>query len=998
MATKLKNLSKQGIKNLDFIPVGRYDKDHGGIYGDDRYIAAAKQAAAYKGVHAGITAGYANYGHSNGKGGEHLAGALDFDGLRYKSAAEKQKFVNHLKNSGLYDDVFVEKDGHIHGRLKGVGSAGPQSTAPAPIRIDASPVNLPAAPEFKPNKVILESTPAQRAGIGSNGDALQGGSILKQNEPDINKTLSQINDFVEKNRHLAGELGKRSEASIKDATTYAATPPPASSGGGDIMAGLQAFLDGPPSGVTGNQLSNAMAAGVDSGVQAITAPKPNFVQKAAGDIVGGAVATGQNLFKTDPYHRQTNLPALDAVNDGLLQGIQGLVNVPNALGLSQDAISGALNNPAARDLSQYYGLDSLRSGAANAIPILNTIAPNIVSQQGHLNITPSEGEDASALYPAFNVVGQTLPYVAGGALAGVGKAGAGIVPTLLRNAAVDAGIGALATDAPLPQRIEAGAINAGLGAATLGAGYGVSKLLGKAAKQAVTVEERSAALEALRRFEEEGPIEPAAGYQAPPFIPEEANIIAPPQQVVRPPAEPLKPRTTTLYNADGSIASMVDNRLPTAIEARDLRMPQEAPPHAQLFDPQGRVIDSVEAPKGTPRVGEPTPLINTEKDLIDAYGIHPNEVPLDTPFPLKNEAKVIDASPVTPEQIKSHPLEAPRPLLDSAGNSLEEAPPLLDAQGNPLRPTPKVIDAQSPAPVDNVRDIRPKAKTEGNVFTDEQGGQVFHHGRDEAQARELIASINKTHQVSNLADALQLTRDKLKAGVITAEEATLRDDNLRTAFEAGKQGKTLTTEKVERKEGYGKLKTREELIPIAISDKPIQPETFVENLHKKFNKDYGRVVDYLRGRANANGFTASTSGRTPRANALNIARQLSQDPHMARVEMGDTHVNVQNYRTGGTRTTTDAHRGYPLDTLRRVQIGANDAKLPEGAVYANQIHEEFKQLDAVRGRMNLSPVENKTFDRIQSSTGLLRSDVQKLKRILSDPKKLAEFCSQLGFH
>lgn len=117
----LYNAEKKGYKNLYFSRAGQYDRAHNGTYGDDKMLSYLSELEnAGLGFKPQISAGYANIGHSDGKGGEHTRPGVFDIGLSNLNPSQKVAIRKWFDSHG-YDYLYEDPNGkneHIHVRGK----------------------------------------------------------------------------------------------------------------------------------------------------------------------------------------------------------------------------------------------------------------------------------------------------------------------------------------------------------------------------------------------------------------------------------------------------------------------------------------------------------------------------------------------------------------------------------------------------------------------------------------------------------------------------------------------------------------------------------------------------------------------------------------------------------------------------------------------------------------------------------------------------------------
>lgn len=156
-SSDLINLDKQGYKNLYFSHAGKYDQQHHGTFGNQGTVDLLAQLdKSNLGFQPQISAGYANIGHSNGKGGEHIDPGVFDIGLAGRTQRQAQQLKSFFESRGI--DVLEEDRGtanwHLHVR-GGSQKAQPRTQSAAKPAAAAAPVAV--APN-KPVDLLLPLT------------------------------------------------------------------------------------------------------------------------------------------------------------------------------------------------------------------------------------------------------------------------------------------------------------------------------------------------------------------------------------------------------------------------------------------------------------------------------------------------------------------------------------------------------------------------------------------------------------------------------------------------------------------------------------------------------------------------------------------------------------------------------------------------------------------------------------------------------------------------
>jgi hypothetical protein len=394
-------------------------------------------------------------------------------------------------------------------------------------------------------------------------------------------------------------------------------------------------------------------------------------------------------------------------------------------------------------------------------------------------------------------------------------------------------------------------------------------------------------------------------------------------------------------------------------------------PIRDLAAPGAKNALNQESPILTPRALDETPTTS----LLDSQG-----------RPL---SKDLNAQPKQPIDLGATK-EQPR-ILDSTGEPM--APRDL-ASPSPAKPTPPITEPQSPPVI------------EGNTAKTTTGKEVFTQGRQAEDVQRLVQQFEQAKtgsQLVNYEDAQRLLLDKQKAGLLTPEQAQTQLDTLRMFVEAGQTGKTFNAARREIQEGLGTIseqlgkdavKTRDDLNPFAITVRQRKPSTEVSNLVKQLGSPEA-ALDKMRSLASQFGITPTTKGRTIKAIATNIGKQIAESPK-GRHYFSDVYLNAHNFKTGGVRSAFDAPRGYPLRTFEQASIGEHPSIIPTGAVNQNQISQQFQALKDISNSAMVSPELKTRVDKMLQKPYPSRKDIADVRKLLQDPKVLEQFCNIFG--
>lgn len=157
-----KNLEQLGLGNLWFSRAGKYDQQHQGTFADESVVAALKELnGAGFNFKPQISAGYANVGHSNNKGGEHINGSTVDFGLSGMNAGQQKQLKDWLMANGA--SRFLEEgtgttNHHFHVGFGGKNKAK-DTQAQQQATNNALLQNLPQVQQFKPTPTIQNQTP-----------------------------------------------------------------------------------------------------------------------------------------------------------------------------------------------------------------------------------------------------------------------------------------------------------------------------------------------------------------------------------------------------------------------------------------------------------------------------------------------------------------------------------------------------------------------------------------------------------------------------------------------------------------------------------------------------------------------------------------------------------------------------------------------------------------------------------------------------------------------
>lgn len=338
-------------------------------------------------------------------------------------------------------------------------------------------------------------------------------------------------------------------------------------------------------------------------------------------------------------------------------------------------------------------------------------------------------------------------------------------------------------------------------------------------------------------------------------------------------------------------------------------------------------------------------------------------------------------------------------LMNAQGRAMSESPlDLLGATGRPLdlgiipdsSPTKAITSPSSDA-----------ASPGSNIHTRPEGGQVYTQGRAVEDVERIAAALEKNSQLLELENAKKLLADKQKVGLLTPEEFRTQSDILNLFEEAGRTGKTFDSMRREIQEGMGRIsqelgksevKQRDSLAPFAITVKQRKPQTEVSNLVRRLGSDEA-ARDTLRQMAGRYGITPTTQGRTVKANARKIAEQIAHHPQ-GRLAFTDIYLNAHNFKTGGERTLTDAPRAYPLRTFVSANIGTEQAVIPQGALSQNAIAQQFETLEQIKNTPDVSPEVKQAVTKVTDNPNVSFKDIRKMRQLVS--QSLEKFCSIWG--
>jgi hypothetical protein len=378
------------------------------------------------------------------------------------------------------------------------------------------------------------------------------------------------------------------------------------------------------------------------------------------------------------------------------------------------------------------------------------------------------------------------------------------------------------------------------------------------------------------------------------------------------------------------------------------------------------------------------------------------------------------------EALSPKPQDVTPTLTDSQGRPLSrdlgameaprETPRILDATGEPItrdlgQPVSRDLGAAEPVSAKNAQ-TEPTGKEslqvqpERNTAKTTTGKEVFTQGRDVADVQRLVEQVEKAKagtQFINYEDAQKLLQDKQKAGLLDGESAQKQLDTLQMFIEAGRTGKTFNAMRREIQEGLGTIseqlgkesvKTRDDLNPFAVTVRQRKPSTEVGNLIKQLGSP-DAALNKMREVASQFGITPTTKGKTIKAIATNIGKQIAEHPQ-GRHYFSDVYLNAHNFKTGGVRSAFDAPRGYPLRTFEQASIGQNPSIIPTGSVNQNAIAQQFQALKDISSSSMVSPELKQRVDRMLQKPYPSRKDITDVRKLLQDPKTLEQFCDIFG--
>lgn len=946
----LTNLESQGYKNLWFSRAGQYDQAHKGTYGNaqTRELLSSLDTAPL-GFKPQISAGYADIGHSNGKGGEHVKGGVFDIGLSGRTSRDSQKLKELLDSQGV---SYLEEgrgtgNWHLHVRGKGGApkAAQQQSSSPAyPSSPRTAEFNIPEIP--------------------------QGAKVVPVN---IGMGLPSPQQAQAANAARTKELTPPSLQTPKAPPAQA----PASEGMGKT----------PPAEVV--EWARKL--------QANKPKTPGFLDAAGQYLQGAANQVGKGIQTS--FNNRVDLAQNPDFKRGLLMMPQVQLNA-GALSEAANLVNGVLQLPA--DIGNATGI-GLKPGQKYAPLIPNIPTGGLEEITGLDPVLSTAGRAAPYVFGETGLAGAV----------GTTARGAKLLKTIdssaklraLSSAGVNAAEGFLAApgEGGMNQRL----INAGVGGVIGGgAQYGLDALTGKLKplpeaapnpQPVKTFNSQADIIRNLANLDNATKVREIGEQVQSPAALRPDEMTANPAELTQsfkergaevPGAQPKGNLDAQVVDAQGNpIQSPEGGAFKTPYEialerTKTAEVPTPAP--SSLLDAQGRPTNAreLDAPTNT---NTPEPKQSPDSP---AAAISPGAREVGAPQILDANGQPIRGAGVTRElEIPGQPKPADAPLeVPSSGkpSNVRELP----TGSTSAVDAPKTTEGTAPA----------AGQPNGNTIIRPSGGTVYTQGREASNVEQLAQALENQSQIVELEAAKKLLAEKKAAGMLSPEEFQKQTDVLNLFEEAGRTGKTFNAMRREIQEGEGtvsrelgksEVKTREGLSPFAITVRSRKPATEVSNMVKRLGSAEA-ARDSLRQMAGKYGITPTTVGRTPKANAVKIAEQIAAHPK-GRLEFSDIYLNAHNFKSGGVKTATDAPRGYPLRTIEGANIGTETASIPQGALNQNAIAAQFDALDKLRNSPDVTPEVKQIVTKVTDNTNASFKDIRKMRE--SVKKHLESFCN-----
>ncbi len=960
----LSNLEKLKLGNYWFSRAGRYDRQKGGTFGDERSIALLR--ALQLPFQAQVSAGYANFGHSNNKGGEHAQGAIDF-GFSSLNRKQQQALINRVKELG-YDYIHEDPGGpndHLHVRTGGASQPAQLAAPNIPVSNFTPPqvVNLPELPQVD----ISQYSNLDLAGVNPDGTPnnkyAEFDKLIQQHYA---QGQQQVADYQKQTAANDANTYSQLDKIIQDAQAVQSVKLPTnplSDAANSVIEGIKqdqlAKQD-----IQASDLTQGMQGGVDS-------IKPRSFLNDIGDAIA-----------TEAQTRFSPQGALDVFNTGL-NAVAQLSPVGMPVGRIQ-----ADANPSLTAQAAGGGVLQLGANIGNFGSGIAQSTGDLVTGKGWTNKgfdtfqVPQQLKSAMSQLPVTEFAFENAPLAVlpTGNLLGAGKP----IANLALDTLLQAGLGVVGTQGDLGQRL----INGGLaGVVNLGAA-GVGKLARNILKPATKLDDVSRLTpEQLKaQFPEATQVNDLTGS----LVNEPVNLA---------PYLSELPQPKQAFESAQVFKSQVDDITTAKQLANDTALKRQAI-ESDLQSRYG-VNDPIEAQR----------LLG--KDIIDAqnaYNRFGESQYLDN---LNQKQSTLDSllNARTQELQAARLLDEldPKGLYRNARQLPEITPskPLIDPSVNQIRPASdlvpnQIVNAQQLTPNANqlVNNTQPNGVSQVVNQTPNQP-EFFNQGLVPDVQKAIGSLTNGGDKVAlSIQDALTHIDNKLKAGLFTPEQAQLQKDIVAQFVEAGRRGTTFDMAHRELKEGLGAasdalgkaaVKTRTDLAPFALTNRTIKPSTEVNNLVKSLGSAEA-ARDNLIQRVQKYGITPTSAGRTTRAQAVNLAQQLYDHPQ-GKLELTHTYLENHNFKSGGEGTT----RGYRLDTVEQAGMGTKQATIPESIQYQNAIKAQYDSLQTLANTPNLPDSLKKPVEKILKKPAPSVQDVKSLRKALSNFEDLRQFCNLFGF-
>lgn len=361
---------------------------------------------------------------------------------------------------------------------------------------------------------------------------------------------------------------------------------------------------------------------------------------------------------------------------------------------------------------------------------------------------------------------------------------------------------------------------------------------------------------------------------------------------------------------------------------------------------------------------------------------------IDSTLPL--EGRSVD---VAPSRLPDAPQGSG--ILDSTGQPIQKAGQIRELE-IPGQPKPSNAPLELPRPFENnVRELptaaqrvdTPSIQPAGNVFRTPEGGEVYTHGRD-------VADIQR-----------QLEGVQGQIAAITDIERHLQTHNpdavpaIRNILNAGKNSEAVKFSYIAREAPGESARVRDNFIPTHFTYETIKPATQRTYLRNKFGSD-DAVISHLKQEIMDKGGSIDAAMlQTKGGGAIKPATQVSRLINALDNLTDGAYLKsprVHGINLGETTRSAAGDRGIRLDTIQESSLTGRKVTPDQlnGLAYENKIAPTLQALSEL-ANSGTSPVFKRAVNQIQKGE-ITQKTMRQLKAALKDEKLAAQFCNVLG--